>query len=107
MWGITKCLTPPSDIKRIDMMDYTVIKNGIVFVKGSESLQTLVQKIKIFICIAEVMEGGTISHDMLEYEGSLSESSIPVQLENVSSIEASQRQVIKSFASSCKDCEEM
>jgi Leucine Rich repeat len=107
MWGITKCLTPPSDIKRIDMMDYTVIKNGIVFVKGSESLQTLVQKIKIFICIAEVMEGGTISHDMLEYEGSLSESSIPVQLENVSSIEASQRQVIKSFASSCKDCEEI
>ncbi len=107
MWGITKYLTPASDIKRIYMMDYTVIKNGIVFAQWSEAVQSIVQKIKMFICIAEVMEGSIMSHEILECEGNLSERLIPVKLENVSSIEASQRQVIKSFASSCKDCEEI
>ncbi len=105
-WGITKCLTPVSDIRNLDMREYAFIKNGVGFAGQYEpNVQALIQKIKMFVCINEAMDGRIISHDMLEYEGTLSPKGIPIPLKEVGPAEVPE-QLVKSFASSCIGCDE-
>lgn len=105
-WGITKCLTPVSDIRNLDMREYAFIKNGVGFAGQYEpNVQALIQKIKVFVCINEAMDGRIISHDMLEYEGTLSPKGTPIPLKEVGPAEVPE-QLVKSFASSCIGCDE-